>query len=85
VLKLLEKTDAFRRPDRFADMLVACEADARGRSGLEDRPYPQAAYLRHALQTAAAVTLTGEDRQGLTGPAIGEKLRTKRIAALESL
>ncbi|MGA7822851.1 MAG: multifunctional CCA addition/repair protein, partial [Steroidobacteraceae bacterium] len=40
VLKLLEDADAFRRPERFAELLVACEADARGRTGLEAEPYP---------------------------------------------
>ena len=37
VLELLEKTDAFRRPERFAELMLACEADARGRAGLEER------------------------------------------------
>ena len=55
VLKVLEKTDAFRRPDRFEKFLTACEADARGRAGLEDRLYPQADFLRGALAAAAAV------------------------------
>ncbi len=55
ILKLLEKTDAFRRPDRFEQFLVACEADARGRTGLENRRYPQADYLRHAHAAASAI------------------------------
>src|SRR3989440_50839 len=82
VLKLLETTDAFRRPERFTELLLACEADARGRTGLEERPYPQAAYLQRARDEAAAVTLTEEERRGLQGPAIGEKLREKRLAVL---
>jgi len=55
ILKVLEKTDAFRRPQRFEQFLVTCEADARGRAGLEDRRYPQADYLRGALAAAAEV------------------------------
>ncbi|MGB5255816.1 MAG: multifunctional CCA addition/repair protein [Woeseiaceae bacterium] len=55
ILKVLEKTDAFRRPDRFEQFLVTCEADARGRAGLEDRRYPQADYLRGAFAAAMAV------------------------------
>jgi tRNA nucleotidyltransferase (CCA-adding enzyme) len=55
LLKVLEATDAFRRPGRFEQFLLTCEADARGRTGLEDRPYPQADYLRGALAAAAAV------------------------------
>jgi tRNA nucleotidyltransferase (CCA-adding enzyme) len=82
LLKLLENTDAFRRPERFADLLLACECDARGRTGLEDRPYPQVAYLLEARAAAAAVTLTDEERSGLQGRAIGEKIREKRLAAL---
>ncbi len=85
VLKLLETTDAFRRPDRFEELLAACEADARGRTGLEAQPYPQAEYLRRVRTAAAAVTLSPDERQGLEGPAIGERLREKRLAAIKSL
>jgi tRNA nucleotidyltransferase (CCA-adding enzyme) len=85
VLKLLEATDAFRRPERFDEMLAACEADARGRTGLEAQPYPQRDYLRRARTAAAVVSLDESERQGLTGPAIGEKIREKRVAAIKSL
>jgi tRNA nucleotidyltransferase (CCA-adding enzyme) len=85
VLTLLENCDALRRPERFAEMLSACEADARGRTGREQEPYPQAAYLRAALATAAAVTLSAAERTGLPGPAIGEELRRRRLAALTTL
>jgi tRNA nucleotidyltransferase (CCA-adding enzyme) len=81
-LKLFEETDAFRRPDRFDEFLSACECDARGRAGLEDRPYPQAEQLRTACAAAAAVTMTEAERYGLSGPAIGAKLRALRLAAL---
>jgi len=85
VLRLLEATDAFRRPERFEEMLAACEADARGRSGLETQPYPQRDALRRARAAAAAVTLEASERQGLAGPAIGEKIREKRLAAIRAL
>jgi tRNA nucleotidyltransferase (CCA-adding enzyme) len=85
VLKLLETTDAFRRPDRFAELLLACEADARGRTGLTARPYPQSEYLQRARNEAAAVTLSEDERRGLQGPAIGEKIREKRVAVLTAL
>ncbi|MEJ0036989.1 MAG: multifunctional CCA addition/repair protein [Gammaproteobacteria bacterium] len=81
-LELFEKTDAFRRPERFNEFLLACECDARGRLGLEDRDYPQPEVLRKARSAAAAVTLTEADRQGLAGTAIGEKLRRKRLDAI---
>jgi tRNA nucleotidyltransferase (CCA-adding enzyme) len=82
MLELFENTDAFRRPDRFNDLLVACECDARGRLGLENRDYPQADLLRKARGAAAAVTLTEADKQGLTGTAIGERIRRRRLEAL---
>jgi tRNA nucleotidyltransferase (CCA-adding enzyme) len=85
VLTLLENCDAFRRPERFAELLLACEADARGRTGRESEPYPQAAYLGRALAAAAGVSLTDEQRRGLAGPAIGEELRRRRLAAVSAV
>ncbi|HUN26552.1 MAG TPA: multifunctional CCA addition/repair protein [Steroidobacteraceae bacterium] len=85
LLKLLETTDAFRRPERFGELLLACEADARGRKGLEREPYPQAEYLRRAHAAAAAAALTEDERRGLEGPAIGARLREKRLAAVTAL
>lgn len=82
MLELFENTDAFRRPDRFNEFLQACECDARGRLGLEERDYPQARYLGEARDAGAAITLTEADRQGLAGAAIGEKLHQKRLEAL---
>lgn len=55
ILKLFEQTDAFRRPERFKQYLQACEMDARGRTGLEERDYPQASYLLELLQLLLAV------------------------------
>ena len=55
ILKVLEKTDAFRRPDRFERFLLTCEADARGRGGLEDRDYSQADLFRGAFAAAASI------------------------------
>jgi tRNA nucleotidyltransferase (CCA-adding enzyme) len=85
VLKTLEGCDAFRRPERFADFLLACEADARGRQGLEQREYPQRQFFAVARERAAAVSLTEEERDGLSGLQIGEELRKRRTAAIEEL
>ena len=85
LLKLLNKTDALRRPERFEAFLLACEADARGRLGLEERPYPQADYLRQALATAVTVSAADFADQGLQGKAIGEAIAAERIRLLESL
>ncbi len=84
VLELLETVDAFRRPERFEALLEACEYDARGRLGLEDRPYPQRDYLRAAHAAANTAQLEAAERAGLAGAAIGERLRRKRLAALET-
>ena len=55
VLKVLERTDAFRRPERFEQFLCTCEADARGRKGLADRRYAQADFFRQAFAAAASI------------------------------
>jgi tRNA nucleotidyltransferase (CCA-adding enzyme) len=81
-LELFEQTDAFRRPDRFNEFLLACECDARGRLGLEDRDYPQPDYLREARKAAATAVLSPDERQGLNGQAIGERIRRKRLDAI---
>jgi tRNA nucleotidyltransferase (CCA-adding enzyme) len=85
VLELLESLDAFRRPARFEQFLLACEADARGRKGLEERDYPQPEYLRRAREVAAGVTLSVEERDGLQGFEIAKRLHDKRIHALKDL
>ncbi len=55
VLSLLEALDAFRRPEQLTQFALACEADSRGRTGFEDRDYPQAARLHRACEAARAV------------------------------
>ena len=85
ILKLLNATGALRQPERFEAFLLACEADARGRLGLEDRPYPQADYLRHVLAIAGEVTAAVFRDQGLTGAALGEAINAERVKQLEAL
>ncbi|MDF3020294.1 MAG: tRNA nucleotidyltransferase [Steroidobacteraceae bacterium] len=85
VLKTLESCDALRRPERFADFLLACEADARGRQGLENRDYPQRAFFANARDAVAAISLTAEERAGRSGEQIGQELRKRRIAAVEAI
>ena len=84
VLELLEACDAFRRPERFRELLIACEADYRGRGGFRERPYPQGDVLRDAQAKATAVALNDADRAGLTGEKIGELLRRRRLGALKA-
>jgi len=86
LLRLLERCDAMRRPQRFAEALLACECDARGRTGFEDRPYPQRARLATALAAALAAPVQAvaeaATAAGLKGPAIGERIRAARVAAV---
>jgi tRNA nucleotidyltransferase (CCA-adding enzyme) len=82
ILSLFESCDAFRRPERFAELLRACEADARGRAGKEHDPYPQAAYLAAAHAAAASVTISDTERAGLEGKQVGEEVRRRRLAAV---
>jgi tRNA nucleotidyltransferase (CCA-adding enzyme) len=88
VLRLLTRCDALRQPDRFALVLQACEADARGRLGRQDCDYPQAQRLARALGAARkvitadiAATAAGE---GLPGPQIGARIEAARVLAIES-
>jgi len=85
LLDMLEKTDAFRRRERFDLFVTACEADARGRKGLEERDYPQAAFVRRARAVAAGVALDEATRTGLTGEQIAMRLRQQRVAALTAI
>jgi tRNA nucleotidyltransferase (CCA-adding enzyme) len=85
LLDLFEKADAFRRPERFADVLAACEADARGRSGLTMKPYPQRHYVAAARDRAAAVKPSAEDLATCSGAAIAERLRERRVRAIAVL
>jgi tRNA nucleotidyltransferase (CCA-adding enzyme) len=87
LLKLLDSLDAFRRPERVTGFLDACEADARGRTGLEDQPYPQrdlvlAAWRAALAVDARAVAGPGGAGDGLSGEQIGEAIRNARLAAV---
>jgi tRNA nucleotidyltransferase (CCA-adding enzyme) len=85
ILEFFERADAFRRPERFAQVLLACEADSRGRAGLEHLPYPQRPYLQAARDAAAAVKPTSEDIAAHTGEKIAELLRRRRLHAVTEL
>jgi len=86
LMRLFERCDALRRPQRFEAALLACECDARGRLGLEEAPYPQRARLSTALAAALAAPAQAIAEQaaasGLVGPAIGERVREARVAAI---
>lgn len=85
LLALLEALDGFRRPERVQRFLAACEADARGRTGFEDRPYPQAAYIAAAAAAARGVSGRPLAASGLSGTAIAAKIRDLRIEAIQGV
>jgi tRNA nucleotidyltransferase (CCA-adding enzyme) len=84
LLELLQRFDVFRRPQRFAEFVAACEMDARGRHGLEQRQYPQAAYLLGAAEAARQVPVKPLLEKGLKGAELGEALNRERLQALKT-
>jgi tRNA nucleotidyltransferase (CCA-adding enzyme) len=80
--KLFKTFDIYRRPERFEQFLDTCEADARGRSGLENEPYPQAVYLRAAAQAARSVGVGSLLALGLEGADLGKALEREREKAI---
>ncbi len=89
LVRLLDRCDAWRRPQRFADALLACECDARGRGGLQEASYPQRPRLLAALQAAQAVdtaaVAAAAAGNGARGPQIGERILAARVAAVAGM
>lgn len=84
-LELLEKLDVWRRPQRLQQFLTVCEADARGRLGFTDKPYPQRDILLAAHATALTVTAAPFIVAGLQGDAISKAMRVARIDAIAAM
>lgn len=84
VLDLLEGADAFRRPERFHQMLTACEADYRGRTGYAERPYPQVEALRQVHAAAAQVDSAAIARDAQERDRIPELIRRARLGAIRA-
>ena len=82
MLRLIMAADGLRQPERFDEMLLACEADARGRKGLEERAYRQGDRLRAALRAARGVDAAKvKAERRLDGEALGKALHDERLAA----
>jgi tRNA nucleotidyltransferase (CCA-adding enzyme) len=84
ILDMLEGADGLRRPERFDQMITACEADYRGRAGYEERDYPQGRRLQRLLAAvrnvdAGAIARSEEDPAMVPG-----RIRQARIAAIRS-
>ena len=86
VVRLLERCDALRKPQRFADAVLACECDARGRKGKEESDYPQGRRLLAALAAARAVPTESIAADamaaGRQGPEVGALIQAARVAAV---
>ena len=86
LVRLFERCDALRRPERFAQVLQACACDARGRTGLEHRPYAPALRLPTLLDAArgidSATVATAAMARGRQGPEIGAAVHTARAEAV---
>lgn len=85
LLETLEALDPFRKPARFEQFLLACEADARGRKGHEQDDYPQGELMRRAWQACAAIDNREIAVSGVKGAQFAEALRRRRLAALRPI
>ncbi|GIU17333.1 multifunctional CCA addition/repair protein [Shewanella sp. MBTL60-007] len=83
LIKLFDKADFWRKPHRLEQLLIACEADSKGRTGLELTPYPQADYLKQCFAAASAVEVQAIIAQGYKGAEIREQLGKARTAAVQ--
>jgi tRNA nucleotidyltransferase (CCA-adding enzyme) len=87
LVRLLERCDAFRKPQRFGDVLLACECDARGGGDVARRRYEPRARLAGALQAAqqvnTATIASAAQAQGLRGPQVGERIHAARVDAVQ--
>ena len=84
-LKILNKLDVWRKPERLAEVLLCCQADHSGRLGCENNPYPQKAIFEAAYQAALSIEVKDIIADGFQGKAIRDELETRRIAAIDSL
>jgi tRNA nucleotidyltransferase (CCA-adding enzyme) len=82
---LFQRLDAFRRPERLEQFCLCCEADARGRTGFEQRPYPQADYLRRGLASCQDISIEELMAQGLRDAALGRAIHQRRLQVLAQL
>jgi tRNA nucleotidyltransferase (CCA-adding enzyme) len=84
LFELLQGLDAFRQPERLKEVCCSCEADARGREGFADSPYPQGQYLQDALSSCYKIDTAPLLEKGLQGPALGQAITQERVARLDA-
>ena len=85
LLKLIEQTDALRKPQRFENFLIACMADTRGRPGFEQEPCTQTAYFLNIVNAVRVINIDDLKTQQLTGKVMAEAIAKKRLDAIKAL
>ena len=85
VVKTLEQLDAFRKPDRFENFLLASEADARGRPGYENKVFKQGDFFRQALNVSKTINIDELRELGFENQALANKIKEQRISAVAQL
>ncbi|GLT18170.1 multifunctional CCA protein [Vibrio zhanjiangensis] len=84
LLKVLNSFDVWRKPERLEQVLIACMADSRGRTGYEDIDYPQKAIFEQAYNAALSVNAQQVIKDGYQGAAIREEMEKRKIAAIKN-
>lgn len=84
-IKILDKMDCWRKPERLEQVLLCCQADHAGRKGLENQPYPQSQLFKNAFQAALSVEVKHIVAAGFKGAAIREELTKQRIEAVAAV
>lgn len=82
ITDMLAALGAYKPNNKLPEFLLACEADAKGRTGFEHSPYPQAGLLSGAAKQAASVDTSAILNGELKGADIGEAIRRLRIKAV---
>ena len=85
IVKVLEQSDAFRKPERFEQFLTACEADYRGRTGFENKDYPQSNLMRNALELCNDISTQAIIESGYSGKQIGEQIHRQRVSLVKHM
>jgi tRNA nucleotidyltransferase (CCA-adding enzyme) len=84
IIKLFDKADFWRKPERLGQLLLACQADLRGRTGMEESAYPQAGYLSQCFEMAGAVAIKPILDAGFKGPQIRQELQRQRMLKISA-
>jgi tRNA nucleotidyltransferase (CCA-adding enzyme) len=85
ILRVFNALDVWRKPEEFNDFILACTADMRGRTGFEDKEYPQAAYLHQLATQARNVSARKFVEQGIKGSAIKEAIEKERLLLIQNI